>query len=203
MLQTFIPRSVSDIRREQIVADGDRPHDNEDLVYEVNEALGQMQALASNDEVPSLTDEADTHNYSVKARDAAFAMAVKRLYGNRCAICGVGAIGPRGQTEVEAAHFYPKALNGSDDVRNGICLCRRHHWAIDVGWWALSDEYRVLVRDGVPEDDDYDFIRVWQGQLVQLPQCEKLRPHVTYIEAHRKLAGLGSCGIRNGGCHSP
>jgi predicted restriction endonuclease len=42
-----------------------------------------------------------------------------------------------GKPEVQGAHIYPKGRDGSDDLRNGICLCRRHHWAMDAGWISI------------------------------------------------------------------
>jgi len=71
-------------------------------------------------------------------RDAAFAKAVKRAYGHACSACGqgwrlpVGIQGPDPISEPEAAHIVPVALRGPDDVRNGLCLCRAHHWAFDA-----------------------------------------------------------------------
>lgn len=148
-----------------------------------------MHVLVSTGEPPSLTNETEIRVQSVKARYAVVAMAVKRVYASRCAICEAGAIGPHGQTEVEGAHFYPKGLNVSE-VRTGICLCRRHWRALDVGWWALSDEYSMVVREGQPEGSDYDFIREWRDLSVQLLPCSELRPHLTFIQAPRKIMGF-------------
>ncbi len=70
-------------------------------------------------------------------RDAAFGRLVKRAYAHQCAACGAGWLvpmlnpGPDPLSEPEAAHIVPVALNGSDDLRNGLCLCRAHHWAFD------------------------------------------------------------------------
>ncbi len=72
-------------------------------------------------------------------RDAAFGRVVKQSYDAMCALCHVGLVNPvddaghEPPTEPEAAHVVPVAAGGSDDVRNGLCLCRRHHWAFDVG----------------------------------------------------------------------
>jgi len=91
----------------------------------------------------------------VRPRDAAFRIEVKRAYGFRCAICGTSLQGPKGHYEVQSAHIYPKSEDGSDDLRNGLCVCRMHHWALDVGWVSLSDDHTVLVRPGLPESVDY------------------------------------------------
>ncbi|WP_244531481.1 HNH endonuclease [Halogranum amylolyticum] len=60
---------------------------------------------------------------------------------------------PSGDPEVEAAHIYPRSENGADDPRNGLALCKLHHWAFDSGWLAVSDDYEILVKD-VPSETD-------------------------------------------------
>jgi HNH endonuclease len=136
---------------------------------------------------PPLTNDSSVRMQNAKARDAAFAVVVRRAYGDRCALYGAGARGPLGQVEVEAAHLYPKSRDGSDDVRNGLCLCRRHHWALDVGWFAIADDYTVIVRAGLPANPDHDFIRATTGQRIRLPDEAQLRPHHVFLQAHRTL----------------
>jgi hypothetical protein len=154
---------------------------------QVNEELSKLCNVTLKEDDPALTQEPQTNVHAVKARDAAFAIVVKRLYGNRCAVCSAGALGPKGETEVEAAHIYPKGLDGSDDPRNGICLCRRHHWAFDVGWFAISDDYTVLIHKNLPKEADYDFVQMWENQRIHLPQNKEFEPHLKFVRARRNL----------------
>ena len=55
---------------------------------------------------------------------------VKQAYDYSCAICGAKRFSSIGQPEAEAAHIYLKSENGADDPRNGISLCKFHHWAL-------------------------------------------------------------------------
>lgn len=107
------------------------------------EAATIRQRLA---EPPRLKEGLDPQTKQTKgrARSAAFAIDVKKLYGYRCAICGSGLRTPNSKPEVQSAHIYPKGLDGRDDERNGICLCRRHHWAFDTGWISIADDYTIL-----------------------------------------------------------
>jgi hypothetical protein len=41
----------------------------------------------------------------------------------------------------QAAHIVPKNKNGTDDPRNGLTLCRAHHWAFDAGLFTPSNEF--------------------------------------------------------------
>ena len=136
---------------------------------------------------PELTEGLDPEVRQVVARprSAAFRVAVKRLYGERCAVCGSGLRGPDGTPEVEAAHIFPKALDGSDDPRNGLCLCRRHHWAFDAGWMAVADDRTVLVRPDLPHGDDYAFIRECAGRSLLPPGDARWVPAPLYLGHHR------------------
>jgi putative restriction endonuclease len=92
---------------------------------------------------------------------------------------------------VYRAHIYPKGRDGSDDVRNGICLCRMHHWAMDTGWISIADDYTILVRDELPNHDDYRFIAEYEGGKIRLPSVAEAAPNEMYLQEHRKLTGFG------------
>jgi putative restriction endonuclease len=141
---------------------------------------------------PQLTEGLDLQEkqITVRPRDAAFSIEVKRAYGFRCAVCGSRLQSPKGQPEVQSAHIYPKSKDSSDDLRNGVCLCRRHHWALDVGWISLSDDHTVLVHPDLPEDEDYSFIRQYAGEKILPPSDERFAPHPMFMQEHRKMMGF-------------
>jgi putative restriction endonuclease len=97
---------------------------------------------------------------------------------------------PDGKAEVQSAHIFPKKLDGSDDVRNGICLCRRHHWAMDAGWISIADDYTVLVREDLPDDDDYRFIGDFEGEKIRLPSLPESAPDIMFLREHWILMGF-------------
>ena len=142
---------------------------------------------------PTLTDEGiqDPVQVNVKPRDAKFRILVRRAYGSACAVCGSDLRSPDGSPEVQSAHIYPKGKNGKDDPRNGLCLCRRHHWALDAGWMSLTDDYTVLVQDKLPEQEGYEFIRKYAGLKITLPADKTAAPHPVFLQAHRELMGFG------------
>lgn len=143
------------------------------------------------EQTPNLTESVKaSRQVSLTPRDAKFRIVVRRAYNARCAVCEARLTSPNGEPEVESAHIYPKRLKGKDDLRNGLCLCRSHHWALDVGWMAVSDNHKVLVRDGLPEQDEYDFIRMYEGTEILLPANIQAAPHPVFLSAHRKLVGF-------------
>lgn len=143
-------------------------------------------------EQPRLKEGLDLQTKQIKgrARRAAFAIDVKKLYGYQCAICGSELRTPDGKPEVQSAHIFPKGRDGRDDARNGLCLCRRHHWAMDVGWISIDDDYKILVRQDLPDHEDYSFIRRYEGEKIHLPALAEAAPDVMYLREHRKLRGF-------------
>lgn len=123
-------------------------------------------------------------------RDQAFRDAILELYDERCAVCGANRYAPNGTPAVEAAHIYPKSERGADDVRNGLALCKTHHWAFDVGWFGLRDDNSLVVQNR--EDvTGYEEFKRFSKRRIHLPESEEHRPHEIFKRAHRELHGLG------------
>jgi hypothetical protein len=116
-----------------------------------------------------------------RIRDRAFAAVVIGAYETRCAACGEPL--RKGKlSELEAAHIRPVEQNGPDDPRNGLSLCRRHHWAFDHGFFTLSDS--SVVKWLAPTKDPHG--EVHEGLQLALPKVEAWRPHAAYLDWHRR-----------------
>lgn len=123
-------------------------------------------------------------------RDEAFRRIVKKIYNNSCSVCGSSLVSPNGEPEVQSAHIYPKALNGNDDIRNGICLCRFHHWAFDCGWFSIADSYKIVVNKNILNFSKYYEITKYDGLKIKLPIKLGFAPHKIYLKEHRKFFGF-------------
>jgi putative restriction endonuclease len=97
--------------------------------------------------------------------------------------------------EVEAAHIVPHSFMGRDDIWNGLALCHLHHWAFDVGWFSLRDDYTISVSSKIhslPSDygriGNYEFIRAISSKSIKilLPRKSELYPHQDAIRWHRQ-----------------
>jgi putative restriction endonuclease len=155
---------------------------------EVQEAKKELEEQL--DDNPQLTeDETEYTEVKRRKRSSAFQSTVQKQYNNTCAVCGSQRETPAGTPEVEAAHIYPKSESGSDDPRNGLTLCRLHHWAFDNGWLAVSDEYEVLVKDQPTRTGYEEFVEL-EGQTLKNPEDEKYRPHQKFLAAHREFHGF-------------
>jgi len=140
------------------------------------------------DDEPSATEEGKTETTEVERtrRSDAFRIGVRKLYGYRCCVCGLDARGTGdGGSIVDAAHIVPKADGGPDDPRNGLALCKNHHWAYDHGLFRIDPETRtVQVTSALPAGQDTDFIERHDGEPIAEPEVEpeRYRPHGVFLE---------------------
>ena len=78
------------------------------------------------------------------SRDPAFRRLVLRSYASTCAVCGAKLVTSSGISVIDAAHILPFSQFHNDDVRNGLALCKIHHWLFDKGLISVDEHYRVL-----------------------------------------------------------
>lgn len=131
----------------------------------------------------------------ISIRKRGFRQAVIEAYDFKCAVCGLKLYSPNKMIwEVEAAHIVPHSSKGKDDILNGISLCHLHHWAFDVGWFSLFDDYTITVSSATNnlQDDygklgNYNFIKslVQPNLKISLPSSETIFPHANSIKWHR------------------
>ena len=129
-------------------------------------------------------------------RTRGFRQAVIEAYSCRCAVCGLKVSSPDSLSwEVEAAHIVPHRCKGRDDIFNGIALCRFHHWAFDVGWFTLLDDYKIKTSPQIsclPLDcgkiEGHDFFQALTktGLKLRFPDRLEIRPHLNAIRWHRQ-----------------
>jgi len=120
------------------------------------------------------------------ARSVVFRQTIKRIYSENCCICQTGLKIPGGFSEVEAAHIVPRRKKGSDDARNGMSLCKRHHWAFDHGLFGVGDNRVIIIPDSVIElPENRELIR-FREQVITEPNNPNLRPDEAALRWHRE-----------------
>ncbi len=132
----------------------------------------------------------------ISIRKRGFRQAVVEAYDFRCAVCGLKINSPKRKVwEVEAAHIVPHSSKGKDDILNGLSLCHFHHWAFDVGWFSIFDDYTIIVspeadtlKDDFASFDNYDVIKALTQsvQKISLPSHKNIYPHINSIKWHRE-----------------
>jgi hypothetical protein len=133
-------------------------------------------------------------------RRSSFRDQVIEAYDGACAVCGQRLLDANSGEyfEVEAAHIYPVSgvevndsqEGGPDTIRNGLALCRTHHWVFDNGWFTIDDDYTIRVRHD-PSIDGFDEIRQYDGQPLGLPDDRSQWPAKQYLAAHRDRVWTG------------
>ena len=128
-------------------------------------------------------------------RARGFRHAVIEAYDYRCAVCGLKIYSPNTLSwEVEAAHIVPHGVNGKDDIWNGLALCHLHHWAFDVGWFTLLDNYIVQISSlvdflpmGFGKVGNYEIFKpMCNDTKISLPKREEIYPHKNAMTWHRE-----------------
>jgi putative restriction endonuclease len=81
-------------------------------------------------------------------RDTKQAKKLKLHYDHSCQVCGTRITTAAG-AYAEAAHIRPLGAphNGPDTADNIICLCPNHHGMVDLGAFAVADDFTLI---GIP-----------------------------------------------------
>ncbi len=134
-----------------------------------------------------------TKEYLLRARG--FRQAIIEAYNYQCAFCGIKIQSPDNFCwEVEAAHIVPHSFNGRDDIWNGIALCHLHHWAFDVGWFTIKNDFKIVISEKInslPQNYgkicDRDFLRSSnKNSKILLPKRKEIYPHQNSLIWHRE-----------------
>lgn len=132
------------------------------------------------------------------ARTAAgrrFALSVRSLYSDRCAVSGtrLPSLASTGSPGVDAAHILPWAKYDLNSVTNGICLNKLCHWGFDAGVIRLDfseedDQYVVSIPDIVAQQSaqaeaELNYFEQFVGPIAndRLPSDRALRPSPQYL----------------------
>ena len=123
-------------------------------------------------------EEADVDSF---VRHSLFPSVVKNLYGQACAVCRADTRTDTGKMLVDAAHILPFAEHHNDDPRNGLALCKNHHWGFDAGAFGISDEYRIVASKRIAEA-----VPLVTGEIMlTLPLKSEYAPAVEALRWHR------------------
>ena len=122
-------------------------------------------------------------------RSAGFRQAIMKIYEYKCAICELNIQAASGASITDAAHIVPFSVSYNDDVRNGMSLCKSHHWAFDAGLIAVNEEHRVVVSPAMTEQDPTaSMLTGLRDREIWLPGEPEHRPAAEALTWHREQA---------------
>jgi putative restriction endonuclease len=111
-------------------------------------------------------------------RDSKFAPAVLRAYRHKCAVCQYAL------KLVDAAHIVPVSHpKSTDDVTNGLALCRLHHGAYDNGLLGIQSDYSIITNPDAQQrlaelslSDGFDEFKKRLPAKIVVPSSIEVRP---------------------------
>lgn len=146
----------------------------------------ELYSQVTNEFQPFVKEEKVLYTVKKSKREEAFSKIILREYDFTCAVCGM-KFRLDNLYEVNAAHIIPKREAGSDDPRNGMSLCRTHHWAFDEGLFSLNDSYKILLSPALEKAETRNFELLNMGNKeVKLPDNKIFIPHRKALSWHRE-----------------
>ena len=148
--QTLIRTYFSNIRRE--IEQAIEEHRTLSREHIAGDIEGYSQQLMQAVEHPfSMQRDVASMQTETPVRSAGFRRAIMQIYEHTCAVCELNIRASSGESVTDAAHIIPFSVSHNDDIRNGISLCKSHHWAFDTGLISLNDDYQVIVSPSMSE----------------------------------------------------
>jgi len=133
-------------------------------------------------------DKNDNPSYSwqqKQQRKYGFGIKVRENYTHRCAICRAKVQTPSGESLVEGAHIIPWSKSKNDDPRNGLALCKTHHWMFDTHLLTVQPNYQIKLSNWLKrEGDQIDNTIDWDSKKILLPTNKQFLPNKKALEDH-------------------
>jgi putative restriction endonuclease len=119
-------------------------------------------------------------------RSTFFRKSVVEEYDYRCAFCKLRITRNPNQNIVDGAHIIPFSQSFDSKIDNGISLCKNHHWAFDLGWFSIDENYRILAAQDLDDDAPHGrAIKDFHHEPIVLPSNERYFPRLESLKWHR------------------
>jgi len=119
-------------------------------------------------------------------RSAAFRRVVLTAYDETCSVCGMKIVTSSGVSVIDAAHILPFSHFQNDDIRNGMALCKTHHWLFDKGLMSVDPHYRVIVSKTIEKEIPDKIITNYNKNEIMLPREPAKYPSQIALDWHRE-----------------
>ncbi|MBI5632673.1 MAG: HNH endonuclease [Nitrospirae bacterium] len=122
-----------------------------------------------------------------KVREVGFRHVIMSIYNYTCSVCNMRILTLEGASVVDAAHIIPFSVSANDDIRNGIALCKLHHWSFDEGLLSIDENYRVMTTPLLSAQRPTEWLLTeLSNKQIMLPQNETLYPAQEALHYHRE-----------------
>ncbi len=152
-----------------------------DKSFEYEEKVVSMVREEFRFEAPVMAED-----LSAPMRDASFRRGVLASYNETCAVCGMRIISSSGISVIDAAHILPFHRFKNDNIRNGLALCKSHHWLFDHGLISVDTHYNTLVADSIEIEMPVNVLRQYHRAPIILPREAEKYPAPAALKWHRE-----------------
>ena len=168
-------KQLLDVCFQKIETDVQKVAVAEILNYEVEKLKAEAQSKFRIKKVKESNDD----GYFV--RHALFPRVIKSLYKDQCCVCRLATHVKDKTGIVDAAHILPFAEFHYDDPRNGLALCKNHHFGFDHGWFGITETYKVAVSPQLQRAVGY----IESGTEILLPENALYNPEPAALQWHQ------------------
>lgn len=147
--------------------------------YEANIYEKELELLTENEFIIHHSEKGKKKEITVnrQIRDRAFSNNVRKNYNYTCSVCKSKVVTPTESYLVEGAHIIPWSESYNDDPRNGISLCRNHHWLFDRFMMTIREDYSIVFSKWLNKNHNkWDELEMIAGSKILLPENENLYP---------------------------
>lgn len=87
---------------------------------------------------------------------------------------------------------FAEYASESNDIENGLALCKNAHWMFDEGLWSVLGDGRVALAPSRFTENGPEGLRLqpYGGRLLQFADGVTLRPKGEYFARHRGFHGF-------------
>lgn len=167
---------------------------------ELGQAIEYLMVEQEAEEYSEQLIQAAEHPFSVQkdvasiqvetpVRSAGFRRAIMKIYKYKCAVCELDIRTASGASITDAAHIIPFSVSHNDDIRNGLSLCKSHHWAFDARLFSLNETYHVIVPPVSHEHEPTErMLSELRDKRIWTPPVERHCPDQEALAWHREAA---------------
>ena len=158
------------------------------LITEGQEIWTYTELLLTGNKLPSaLAEPPPLVPRMTRIRKAGFRRAIMGMYNYTCAVCKLRIVTANGESATDAAHIIPYHVWQHDNLRNGVSLCKLHHWAFDQGLISFSNSHRIVVSRELSEQKPTEWMLTKLGKKrIQLPKRVQHYPAQDAMAWHRE-----------------